>query len=369
MALRVLLADESTTIKKVMQLALQDFAVEVKAVPIGLDVLPVTKNFKPDIIFVDVLLTKKSGYDVCLELKSDAATAHIPIVLMWSSFMELDEQKFTSSKANGRLEKPFDADSLRQLVETLAPKTQTQPTSSYLQFPPLPEFDEKVATPTNPLDSIPSIEATPELNIPVVEEVINIDEIPMIESVDDLPDYSAATAIEPIELHPEPSSHSATSTAKDNLSGAMMVADSADEDEGWTRQDLTKFKIQLPEVESDDFASKFVIPQDDLSQVQIADSEDFQEITFAEPRRSQNPKPSAQPQPVKENTISAQTPIPTQSSKASDKDMDNDRVERIIREEARAAIEAIAWRILPEITERVVREELHKLLRDTENSL
>ena len=54
MALRVLLADESTTIKKVMQLALQEFAVEVKAVRSGLDVSEVARSFSPDIVFADV---------------------------------------------------------------------------------------------------------------------------------------------------------------------------------------------------------------------------------------------------------------------------------------------------------------------------
>src|SRR6185312_2698865 len=97
----------------VMQLALSDFAVEVKSVPVGLDVLAVTKTFNPDIVFADVLLTKRSGYEVCMDLKSDPATTHIPVVLMWSGFMEIDEEKATSCRADRRLEKPFDADHLR----------------------------------------------------------------------------------------------------------------------------------------------------------------------------------------------------------------------------------------------------------------
>ena len=92
MALRVLLADESTTIKKVMQLALQDFAVEVKAVHSGLDVTEVARGFAPDIVFADVLLQKKNGYEVCAELKRDSKLNSIPTVLMWSSFMDLDEK-------------------------------------------------------------------------------------------------------------------------------------------------------------------------------------------------------------------------------------------------------------------------------------
>src|SRR3954468_7657768 len=142
MALRVLLADESSTIKKVFQLALQDFAVEVRPVNIGLDVLLVAKNFQPDIIFADVLLQKKNGYEVSAELKTEDALSNVPVVLMWSGFMELDEDKFQASHANGRLEKPFDVTALRKLVSELVPKTQSQRMSQFLSFPKMPEIQE-----------------------------------------------------------------------------------------------------------------------------------------------------------------------------------------------------------------------------------
>jgi CheY-like chemotaxis protein len=142
MALRVLLADESTTIKKVVQLTLQDFDVDVRSVSVGLDVLSVTKTFKPDLIFADVLLAKRSGYEVCHDLKSDPETQKIPVVLMWSGFMEIDEQKARLSGADRRLEKPFDPSALRGLVQDLVKKTRDNPVSSFITFPPLPEFQE-----------------------------------------------------------------------------------------------------------------------------------------------------------------------------------------------------------------------------------
>ncbi|MCM2283009.1 MAG: response regulator [Bdellovibrionaceae bacterium] len=135
MALRVLLADESTTIKKVMQLALQDFAVEVKAVHSGLDVLEVARSFQPDIVFADVLLPKRNGYDVCADLKSDPGLKAIPCVLMWSSFMDLDEKAYLNARASGKLEKPFDVESLRGLILELVPTTQTQRLAHFLRFP------------------------------------------------------------------------------------------------------------------------------------------------------------------------------------------------------------------------------------------
>lgn len=135
MALRVLLADESTTIKKVMQLALQDFAVEVKAVHVGLDVVEVARQFQPDIIFADVLLQKKNGYEVCGELKRDPGLKTIPVVLMWSSFMDLDESLAQDCGADRRLEKPFDIENLRQVLLELVPKTHTQRLAHFLKFP------------------------------------------------------------------------------------------------------------------------------------------------------------------------------------------------------------------------------------------
>jgi CheY-like chemotaxis protein len=160
MALRVLLADESTTIKKVVQLTLQDFDVDVRSVSVGLDVLSVTKTFKPDLIFADVLLAKRSGYEVCHDLKSDPETQKIPVVLMWSGFMEIDEQKARLSGADRRLEKPFDPSALRGLVQDLVKKTRDNPVSSFIQFPPLPEFQESpVQAPVSPV-------AEPQISIP-----------------------------------------------------------------------------------------------------------------------------------------------------------------------------------------------------------
>lgn len=135
MALRVLLADESVTIKKVIQLALQDFAVEVKAVPVGLDVLEVSKSFQPDLVFADILLQKRSGYDVCRDLKKDAQTAAIPVILMWSSFMELDQKQVDACGADGRLEKPFEVEMLRKLVLDLVPRTRSQRLATFLEYP------------------------------------------------------------------------------------------------------------------------------------------------------------------------------------------------------------------------------------------
>ncbi|MFN9068719.1 MAG: response regulator, partial [Bdellovibrionales bacterium] len=169
MALRVLLADESSTIKKVMQLTLQDFDVDVRGVSVGLDVLSVTKTFRPDIVFADVLLAKRSGYEVCHDLKNDSTTNQIPVVLMWSGFMEIDEQKARMCGADRRLEKPFDPSELRDLVQELVRKTRDNPVSSFIQFPPLPEFQES-----------PPAQATPQPKLKMEPAAIKEDSSPSL---------------------------------------------------------------------------------------------------------------------------------------------------------------------------------------------
>ena len=142
MALRVLLADESSTIKRAIQMALSQYAVEVKSVQSGLDVLSVALTFKPDIVLADVLLTKKNGYDVCSELKNNPATSHVPIVLMWSSFLQIDRSQVEKVKADGTLEKPFDTETLQAIIEKQVPKLSRFPLKGLLTHPPLPDFTE-----------------------------------------------------------------------------------------------------------------------------------------------------------------------------------------------------------------------------------
>lgn len=312
MALRVLLADESSTIKKVMQLALSDFAVEVKSVPVGVDVLSVAKSFNPDLVFADVLLSKKNGYEVCHDLKNSPETKNIPVILMWSGFMEIDEAKAIECKADSRLEKPFDADILRSIVKEFVEKTNFNPVSDFLTFPEMPEFEE----------------------VPAV--------------------------------------------AKPKAIPTPIIAEESDEG-GWAHQDLSKFKIQLPpeEIDSNNFASKFVIPQDDdvIAQAEIEEAGDFEEITFAKPSASAaNSLVSKVEKSVKEQMMQT---LQKGRSKAADAepniqskvDLNTNMIEKVVREEAREVIESVCWKILPEIAERVVREELNKILKDTEKSI
>lgn len=343
MALRVLLADESSTIKKVVQLALQDFAVDVKAVPIGLDVLPVAKTYKPDIIFADVLITKKNGYEVCAEIKSDPETKDIPVVLMWSGFMEIDESKLQASSANDRLEKPFDAEALRNLVHKWVPRTTNNPISSYLQFPEMPDFEE---TPTHSLEE-PGHDEMAHVHLNLNGPAANLEETQLGQ----------------------------ISTSGFEIAELEKPLDE-DSDDTWTRQDLSQFKIQIPkDITSSQFDSlepnEIDLESSQFEEIQFGESFSSKHIASPELQDLTKSSPSISSTPKKTEPLQRSQPVIQQPSvkSFSSGDMSPEMMEKIIREEAREVIESICWKILPDIAERLVREELKKLLGEKDTSI
>lgn len=267
MALRVLLADESTTIKKVILLALQDFAVEVKAVHIGIDVLEIAKTYQPDIFFVDILLQKRNGYEVAADVKRQPQFANTPLVLMWSSFMELDEKQASESGADRRLEKPFDVDQLRKLVLELVPRLQSQPLAAYLTFGPgvteplkQEEFNKRQQykpPPTPP----------PLLNNPETSQTFTP------------PPLSLAT-MKPPPITPPPVTANTNTWSMDSFEDIEKFA--TQEPDPWSQKDLGKFKLNLHDVtiDSDDFEVNIGLDTNDkAADVEDASDDDIDEFT------------------------------------------------------------------------------------------
>lgn len=145
MSLRILLADESSTIKKAFEIGLNSFGAEIKNVQHGIDVLEVAEHFKPDIIFADVLISKMNGYEVCSQIKSHDSLGTTPVVLMWSGFMDIDEDKYFTCQADGKIEKPFSADQLMTMIQSLVQKPIGERQSSNEQSQA--SFDPNAGTP------------------------------------------------------------------------------------------------------------------------------------------------------------------------------------------------------------------------------
>lgn len=111
---KLLLADDSITIQKVVNLTFADEGIEVIAVGDGDSAMRKFDEFLPDLVMADVNMPGINGYEMCRLIKRTEETAHIPVILLVGSFEPFDEAEAQEVGADDFLTKPFQ--SIRQLV-------------------------------------------------------------------------------------------------------------------------------------------------------------------------------------------------------------------------------------------------------------
>ncbi len=369
MALRVLLADNSETIKKAIQVSLQDYAIDLRVVNLGVDVLDVAIKFKPDIIFVDILLQKRSGYDVAKELKTHAQLRSTPVVLMWSGFMEFDEQKAKDSLSDATLEKPFDAQALRELIQKFVSKTQTNPLSGFLDLPTIPkqEMHAPAKKSKDPLLELEKIKNESQKFAPITKA--------------------------PEPPVPAPPPHSSKSGA---IELPALVIEENDTPEDFEIKPLSKPESQTTSPHTPDInelTKSFVLDlpedasDDDIS-LDLGKIESIEDLSFLQnPQVTQEPKKtSSNPQKTEPSTakppasttphtpVSVPTPTPTHLQPQKETvppSTHSPDMEKLIQEEvnkrASEIIEKVAWQVIPELASQIIKKELDRLLKDSDS--
>ncbi len=116
---KILLADDSLTIQKVVELTFSDSDYELVCVSNGQKALDRIRDDRPDLVLADVVMPEKNGYEVCEELKSNPATARIPVMLLSGTFEPFDRERAERIGADSIVSKPFDSQQLIAQVEAL----------------------------------------------------------------------------------------------------------------------------------------------------------------------------------------------------------------------------------------------------------
>ncbi len=115
----ILLADDSLTIQKVVELTFADTDYRVVAVSSGDDLLDRLPGISPDLIICDVIMPGKDGYDVCQEIKSSSDWLHLPVILLTGTFEPFDRDRAIAAGCSEIITKPFEAQKLVDTVERL----------------------------------------------------------------------------------------------------------------------------------------------------------------------------------------------------------------------------------------------------------
>jgi len=331
MSKKILLADDSITIQKVVELTFSEGDYQVFSVGNGAQALKKIHEVRPDVALLDVIMPEANGYEVCEKVKRNPETSWIPVLLLTGTFEPYDRKRAEAAGANGHLTKPFESQMLISKVEELIasshhPVVETQqlgrmeiveggttrlegqdPSSSGqpVQEPAEPELTSHGIVPDRYDDSG---EAAPRSWEPEGMQTVRISSDQAVPSAPVIPTRQEAGPAPVPEAPPE---------TWDELASDLVTATGTERSPG-------------------DFAQ----PAAPALEPEGADA------------------PSPHPQPPEEPVVSASSAAPPGLLNATDIDQ---VAKRIVEQMSETVIREIAWEIIPELAENLIKQRIREL--------
>src|SRR5919206_2680605 len=119
----LLLADDSVTIQRVIELTFADEDVKVVAVSDGDQAIQRLESSPPDIVLADIGMPGKNGYEVAQYVKQSPRLSHIRVVLLTGAFEPVDQARASAAGCDGVLAKPFEPQLVIGRVKELLSKS------------------------------------------------------------------------------------------------------------------------------------------------------------------------------------------------------------------------------------------------------
>lgn len=117
---RVLVVDDSDTIRSLIALNLAMDGFEVHEAHDGQECLDVVGDVRPDVITLDVAMPRLNGFEAAARLRADPLTAAIPIVMVTARAQGTDLSRGAELGVAAYVTKPFDPDALVEVVRSVA---------------------------------------------------------------------------------------------------------------------------------------------------------------------------------------------------------------------------------------------------------
>lgn len=113
---KIVVIDDSKTIRRTAETLLVKAGCEVCVAEDGFEALGKIVSFKPDLVFVDIMMPRLDGYHTCALIKGNPALRHTPVVMLSSKDGLFDRAKGRMVGAQLYLAKPFTGDELLEAV-------------------------------------------------------------------------------------------------------------------------------------------------------------------------------------------------------------------------------------------------------------
>lgn len=139
---KLLLADDSVTIQRVIELTFADENVQVVAVGDGKEAIERLQSDPPDIVLADVGMPERDGYEVAEFIKRDPRLAHIPVLLLTGAFEPVDDTRARAIGCEGVLVKPFEPQMVISRVRELLAGPRAKPDAVAVAAPAPPPVQD-----------------------------------------------------------------------------------------------------------------------------------------------------------------------------------------------------------------------------------
>jgi CheY-like chemotaxis protein len=411
MGKKILLADDSITIQKVIELTFSDEDFEVVTVGNGRLAMDRIAEVRPDVVLCDIIMPEKDGYEVCDYIKKSPSLSHIPVLLLTGAFEPFDQDRANRVGCDGFLAKPFEPQTLIAKVKDLLAKAAPKSTTASFRAvpappPPPPPAPPPAAAPAapEPWSSAPAPPpwAAPAPLPPAAPEPAAApepeDDRPTMVSkpgaygalLEDRP-YGAAGVVPPPDLPPVSAEESASlggaSKEPDGSSTVMFEAGKVP----WSQQ-----TIEVPlELRAKAGVSAQAEPQPLFEDVfeeppapppppaaapapaaPAGEEEEEPEEVFAEPDEEEEAPappwsaPSATAAPAAAPSFADVTPAaaPEPAAPASEAaqvsvppEMVEKIAQRVVAQISEKVVREVAWEVIPDLAEALIKKEIDRL--------
>lgn len=119
---KILIVDDEPFIRLLLEQTLEeleDDGVELITTDNGETALDIIRSETPELVFLDVMMPKMNGFDVCHKIKKELGLSHVYIVLLTAKGQEFDKQKGLEVGADIYMTKPFNPDELLEKARSV----------------------------------------------------------------------------------------------------------------------------------------------------------------------------------------------------------------------------------------------------------
>ncbi|HEX7087482.1 MAG TPA: response regulator [Vicinamibacterales bacterium] len=158
---RLLLADDSVTVQRVIELTFADEDINVVSVGSGDEAIARLETDTFDIVLADVGMPGRDGFEVARFVRERPATAHVPVILLTGAYEQVDAARVAASGASAVLPKPFEPQAVIQKVRELLagrPSPAASPAPAAAASGARPDAGDAVIAPAPPAASSSSVD-------------------------------------------------------------------------------------------------------------------------------------------------------------------------------------------------------------------